>query len=549
MIVSIRDFSRMFMHDPETIFDDESHYDEIIDDMTDDECADPNDPDEEMPSAMDDDVKMDDEVRMYLTQMGEIPLVDRDTETALARKIGRSRNKLHHMLLRNHFIQTEVVKKLTKLQREQKGFGRLLRMSQTEKLSLEEVKARLSPNLATVRGLMEENIEDYRRMLQIRKERGPVAERMTKESRLTLLQLKEEYQEKRARMKQRQRHIAILLEEMSLRTKTLIGFRSQLENKVRHVRMENPQENGHVPGSAEMEKFKNTRIAFHRGVLSKPHEAEEFLADTKQAAKQYDAAKSELSQANLRLVVSIAKKYRNRGLSFLDLIQEGNLGLMRGVDKFEYRRGFKLSTYATWWIRQAITRAVAEQSRTVRIPMHAVQDMTIFRAVKKDFWYHERREGSPEELCHAMNEAIKKLNKKDLKANITVDDVLRFQRMEKTPMSLDRPIVKGNEKGGDFGVFIEDPHGMDPYDGEDMDALAGRIEQILKEDFTPREADIMRMRYGLYPHKRRVYTLEEVGKRYKVTRERVRQIQKRVEQLLRRPSRSKKLRGFVDKSE
>jgi RNA polymerase primary sigma factor len=242
---------------------------------------------------------------------------------------------------------------------------------------------------------------------------------------------------------------------------------------------------------------------------------------------EYQRAKRELSEGNLRLVVSIAKKYRNRGLSFLDLIQEGNAGLMRAVDKFEYRRGFKFCTYATWWIRQAITRAVADQSRTIRIPVHMVETMSRVRNVSRQLLQDLGREPTLEETAR--------------KAKTTVDEARRVLAMSRYPISLDRPV--GNSEDSHFGDLLPDGTAESPATGASQEMLRTRINKVLKT-LSYREREIIKLRYGLGDGYS--YTLEEVGHIFKVTRERIRQIEAKAVRKLQQPSRSQELVGFLD---
>ena len=241
----------------------------------------------------------------------------------------------------------------------------------------------------------------------------------------------------------------------------------------------------------------------------------------------YEQAMRELSGGNLRLVVSIAKKYRNRGLSFLDLIQEGNTGLMRAVDKYEYRRGYNFSTYATWWIRQAITRASADQARTIRIPVHMIETMSKLRKVSKQLLQEKGREPTMEETAEA--------------ADVSLEETRRVLKISRHPISLDRPV--GESEDSYFGDFIEDNSTDSPVNSATQEMLKDKIDSVLKT-LTYREREIIKLRYGLGDGY--TYTLEEVGRIFKVTRERVRQIEAKAVRKLQHPVRSRQLKGFLE---
>jgi RNA polymerase primary sigma factor len=248
-----------------------------------------------------------------------------------------------------------------------------------------------------------------------------------------------------------------------------------------------------------------------------------------QQFKDYEQVKRELSSGNLRLVVSIAKKYRNRGLSFLDLIQEGNTGLMRAVDKYEYRRGFKFSTYATWWIRQAITRAIADQARTIRIPVHMIDVLSRLRNVAKQLQQELRREATCEEIAKV--------------ADVSVEETRRVLSIGRQPVSLDRPV--GESEDSSFGEFLEDSSSDNPVLSASQCLLRDKIDGLLKT-LTYREREIIRLRYGLGDGY--TYTLEEVGRIFKVTRERVRQIEAKAVKKLQHPVRCQQLEGFLSQA-
>ncbi|MBS3764832.1 MAG: RNA polymerase sigma factor RpoD, partial [Planctomycetes bacterium] len=331
-------------------------------------------------------------------------------------------------------------------------------------------------------------------------------------------------------MQNRCRKAQILLEELGLRTRKIQPIMQKInktydrictiKRKLSQTGREAPTKAQRRGMEAELRHLEN-QLCLPSDVFLRRVEA------TQTAHDRYERAKQELSAGNLRLVVSIAKKYRNRGLSFLDLIQEGNTGLMRAVDKYEYRRGFKFSTYATWWIRQAITRSIADQARTIRIPVHMIETMSSIRETMKKLSQRLGREPTLEELAE--------------EADLSVEETRRVLKISRKPISLDRPV--GDSEESSFGEFIEDENAESPVSVATQEMLKDKIENVL-DTLTYREREIIKLRYGLGDGY--TYTLEEVGRVFNVTRERVRQIEAKAIRKLQHPVRSRKLEGFVD---
>jgi RNA polymerase primary sigma factor len=322
----------------------------------------------------------------------------------------------------------------------------------------------------------------------------------------------------------------LLVEELGLRTQRIepmIGQLEQFSERIDDLKCKLEIMKAEKRSLAERKPLLVEYRNILRALQETPSSLRNRIMDLKKIYTEYQRAKRGLSEGNLRLVVSIAKKYRNRGLSFLDLIQEGNAGLMRAVDKFEYRRGFKFCTYATWWIRQAITRAVADQSRTIRIPVHMVETMSRVRNVSRQLLQRLGREPSIEETARS--------------AECSIDEARRVLAMSRYPISLDRPV--GNSEDSHFGDLLPDSGAESPAIGAAQEMLRGQISKVLKT-LSYREREIIKLRYGLGDGYS--YTLEEVGHIFKVTRERIRQIEAKAVRKLQQPSRSAELIGFLD---
>ncbi len=455
--------------------------------------------------------RIDDPVRMYLTQMGEIPLLTREEEIALAKKIELTRMAYRRRVLENDFCMHQAVDLMQAVTDGRMPFDRTMKISTTESLAKNTIMKRLPANLATVRKLLELNQQDW---TLVREARTPTTARKAANERIT----------------QRRRRAVTLLEELPLRTSRITPLWRKLDSmvgKMESIKAELDRNGKSLPAD-EVEAMKEELNGLIDLVMEIPVDLRERVDAARQVFKEYEDAKRKLAGGHLRLVVSIAKKYRNRGLSFLDIIQEGNTGLMRAVDKYEYRRGYKFSTYATWWIRQAITRAIADHARTIRIPVHMIETMSKLRNISKKLLQDLGREPTIEEIADV--------------AKMPVTEARRVMKISRHPISLDRPV--GESEDSYFGDFIEDEKAESPVMTATGEMLKDRIEGVLKT-LTYREREIIKLRYGIGDGY--TYTLEEVGKIFKVTRERVRQVEAKAIRKLQHPVRARKLEGFLDK--
>ena len=466
------------------------------------------------------DDQIEDPVRIYLMQMGEIPLLSRREEIAAAQQIEQTRSRFRHGLLATDYVLHAAVDLLRNIR---DGKLRLDRTIEVSVINLREKRRLLKlmgPNLRTMEHLLAQNRHDF--ALAANREQ-PQSVRREAWQRLT-----------RRRCK-----VVRLVEEMGLRTRRLqplldtlgqISHRmDELQNRLAELERAEQTPSGAAPQSLAQRSELHRELQYLMGItLESPATLRRRVARTVALLKDYEAAKRNLSAGNLRLVVSIAKRYRNRGLSFLDLIQEGNTGLMRAVDKFECDRGYKFSTYATWWIRQAITRAIADQSRTIRLPVHMIESMSRVRRATRDLLQENGVEPSVEQTAEA--------------AGLSIDDAACVLRMTRQPLSLDQPV--GEHEDTYFGEFLEDYREHDPLFGISQDMLKAQIADALQA-LEYREREILRLRFGLTDGY--TYTLEEVGKIFSVTRERVRQIEAKAVRALQHPARAKKLAGFVER--
>ncbi len=457
--------------------------------------------------------KIDDPVRMYLTQMGEIPLLTREEEIKLAKKIELTRKRFRKKVLESELSVLASVRILKDVENGELAFDRTLRGNSSINLKKTDLESRLKQNLQTLEKILLQNAVDFEEYLKTQ----PKTIERTRFAK---------------KIRSRRKKCVTLLEELGLQTKKIRPMMQDLEKiseKMQNCLKELQHLQNETENHSRCHKLERELEMLMRKTHESPEKLHRRVRQMIQRYEEYESAKRRLSSGNLRLVVSIAKKYRNRGLTFLDLIQEGNTGLMKAVEKYEYRRGFKFSTYATWWIRQAITRSIAEQARTIRIPVHMIETMSKLRNMSKKLVQKKGREPTIEEIADATG--------------VSIDDTKKVMKIARLPISLDRPI--GESDDSYFGDFIEDEGAESPVTAATHEMLKDRIEKVL-QTLTYREREIIKLRYGIGDGY--TYTLEEVGRLFNVTRERVRQIEAKAVRKLQHPVRSRRLEGFLESS-
>lgn len=443
-------------------------------------------------------------VQTYLTQVNAIPLLSREEEITAAKRIERARERHRRALLASDFMLEAAVQLFERVRDEKVSLGRVIDVSLSDAAEKRTRSRHLKRNLDPLKELLQRNRDDFARVLD---------ESLSRRERLQAWR----------RVLRRRREAVVLVEQVRPRVQSLVPAVRRLRQISRQ--MHDMTAALRTDRRAQAHRAELQQLAAE--AVESPRSLQHRLARVQKLHDRHEAARQVLCNGNLRLVVSIAKKYRNRGLSFLDLIQEGNTGLMRAIDKFEYARGFKFATYATWWIRQAITRAIADQSRTIRVPAQAVKATNKVRDAAEDLVQVQGYEPTLEETAE--------------EAGFSLEETERALKMYRQPLSLDQPVSHRGETV--HSDLLADSRQSDPSRSIDLDLLKARIAEAMTV-LDWREREIIKLRYGL--ENGEIHTLDEVGKIFSVSRERVRQIERKAMQKLQQPDSSGKLSGFLE---
>ena len=456
---------------------------------------------------------LDDPVRMYLKQMGQVPLLTREQEVEISKRIEDAESMVQKHLNRFGFTAREYLNLARKLEQGRERFDRVIQDKKID--SRDKYLATLKALVRSVEGANQKADHAYAKVVKAHGHPGPLAkaekEFAKTDAALQKLFIRFYYKQK-------------VTEEFVIVCEHHHHELVEAERELEKLQKSRSKSREHLAHVSELEQKLQDIEQQVRMPLARFHDDHHHLVEWLRKAHK---AKTEMVEANLRLVISIAKKYTNRGLSFLDLIQEGNMGLMKAVEKFEYRRGYKFSTYATWWIRQAITRSIADQARTIRIPVHMIETINKLMRVQKQLVQEFGREPTPEEVAEEIC--------------LPVERVRAVLRMAQQPISLQAQV--GDSDDTTFGDFIEDKSAENPSEMTAYALLKEKIRDVL-DTLTERERAVLEQRFGLVDGYSR--TLEEVGRQFRVTRERIRQIEAKALRKMRHPTRIRHLHGFLE---